>query len=183
MSLLPFMPWIIFSILVQYVSLWAASLLSLALLLLINRRNLVGRRLKLLDSAGIAFFLGMVLASLLPGDGSRISHWAAVLGNVTFTGVILASILVGKPFVLQYACERAGPEARSSQRFRQTCLLLSWAWFAAMAVVTAGGVAGRLWPAMPIWLHWGIPMTTFTAAVAFTNWYPAHVRRAVTASS
>ena len=111
MSLLPFMPWIIFSILVQYVPLWAASLLSFALLLLINRRNLAGRRLKLLDSAGIAFFLGMVLASLLPGDGSRISHWAAVLGNVTFTGVILASILLGKPFVLQYACDRAGPES------------------------------------------------------------------------
>lgn len=177
MLVLSFAPWIAFSIAAHSTSLANAAFIAFGLALAANVPNLRRGRPKVLDVAGVAFFLVLAVAGLIDHDLEWPKRWAGVLGNGAIALIILFSIVIGVPFTLQYAREQAPPEVWQTPRFYAVCLLISWVWFAAMLVMTLGAALGHVWPEMPVWLHWAIPIAAFTAAIRFSKWYPEHVRR------
>jgi hypothetical protein len=171
---LSFLPWIAFSIAAHTTSFPVATALGFGLALVANVPNLIRRRPKLLDVAGAAFFFTLgVLALVLP-ELDWLGQWSGALGNGAIALIILLSIVSGVPFTLQYAREQVPAAVWQTAAFYSTCLTISWVWFAAMLVMTLGSVLGHVWTDMPVWLHWVIPIVTFTAAIRFTKWFPEH---------
>jgi len=169
---LSFVPWIAFSIAAHTTSLPVAALIGLGLALIANVPNLIRRRPKLLDLAGVGFFVILAVVSFVFPELDWLGQWSGALGNGAIALIILFSMAIGVPFTIQYAREQAPAEVWQTPQFYATCLAISW--FAAMLVVTLGSLLGHWWTAMPLWLHWVIPIGAFTAAVRFTRWYPQH---------
>jgi hypothetical protein len=177
MIFLSFVPWIVFGALVHQAPLWVAALAGLGLSLLAALPEVLARRPKLLGVGAVGFFLALSAAVLVWPGLEQEKAWAPALGNAGLAALILISVLAGAPFALQYARDKAPREVWDTPAFRATCLAISWVWFAAVSVMMAGSLLGRFWGAMPVWLHWAIPITACAAAVHFTHWYPDHVRR------
>ncbi|MBY0528346.1 MAG: hypothetical protein K2R98_33455 [Gemmataceae bacterium] len=175
---LSFLPWIAFSALANGESLRVAAPVAFALCMVTLVPDLLRRRLRILDLATVGFFLAVTAAALLWPELESWKEWASTAGNAVLAALILGTNLAGTPFTLAYARESAPPEMHDSPGLRAVCLIISWAWFVAVAVMACGSWLGQVWEEMPMWLHWAIPVAAVVAATRFTSWYAERARRA-----
>ena len=98
-----FVPWIVYWILVGNAPFLAAVLAGLGLAVVINVGSLVRRQPPMVLEAGTAvvFAIFVIMALTLPDD--FLERWLQALSNAALFAIVLISILVGKPFTLQYA--------------------------------------------------------------------------------
>ncbi len=173
--LLGFAPWIIFWILASNDTFLVAILAAAASSLIINARQVIRRRLKVLEIGTLLFFGVMSLAALSL-DPAWLERWVHVLGNASLTTIALVSILIGRPFTLQYAREQIAEEYWETPRFMTTNLIITWVWTASFILQTLSSTATLFWPHHETWFSWLIPTASFVAAIKFTVWYPEQVR-------
>jgi hypothetical protein len=127
------------------------------------------RRVGLLNAGMLVFFAGFGVFSLLRPD----SGLAAQLTNISvawLTVLAAGSIVVGRPFTLQYSQDDVSPEIAASVLFMSINRTIAWAWTAAFAVMAvagfvAGAAGGRGWGA-------AVSVVVIVAAVRFTKRYP-----------
>jgi hypothetical protein len=127
-----FVPWIVYWILVGNVPFLAAVLAGLALAVVINASSLLRRQPLMVLEAGTAVVFAVFVIMALTLSDDFLERWLQPLGNAGLFAIVLISILIGKPFTLQYARRSTPPEQWDEPGFVYVCRLLAWLWAGTM---------------------------------------------------
>jgi hypothetical protein len=177
--LLGLAPFIVFFVLMRLVSPLAglAAALAVSSLLCLHQWRR-GERVKVLEIGSLLLFGVLVLYTLIAAP-----HWSVATVRLAVDGglfiIVLASLAIGMPFTLQYARERVPKEYWDSPLFLATNRRITAAWAAAFAVMTTADAAAEYVETIPLWIDVVVAVAAFVAAMWFTQWYPAAVRRRV----
>lgn len=148
--LLSFAPFLAFAVLAHFgraeAGLWAGFLTAAALVL--RDRFVLRRSVKILEAGTVLLF-----AALAFWTTARGAEWSIPLVRLAVdTGllaIVLASLLIGTPFTLQYAREETPPEIWDQPEFLRTNREITLAWAAAfLAMIVADAVMAFL-PQVP----------------------------------
>jgi hypothetical protein len=137
-----------------------------------------GASLKLLEIASLALFGVLALYGLAAAP-----RWTVATVRLIVDGgllaIVLATLLIGRPFTLQYARERVPAQYWTTPTFLATNRRITAAWALAFAVMAAADAAAAYCPAVPLALDIAATGAALAGAVWFTLWYPARLRRAL----
>jgi hypothetical protein len=129
-------PWIVYWVLVGNVPFTTAVLVALAIAVLsfvIGRvRGTPGWTLEI---GAIGTFLVLTVLTFTLSQ-SFIQRWIQPLSNAGIFLVALTGVLIGKPFVREFAEVGQPPEVIKSELFGRITTLLTWIWVAAFAGMT-----------------------------------------------
>jgi hypothetical protein len=176
-------PFILFFVLMRVVSPFAGLLAAFAVAVLLGlwewRR---GAKIKVLEIGSLILFGGLVLYTYVARPEWTVATVRLVVDGGVFV-IAVASLAINQPFTLQYAREQVPRELWTSPLFMDTNRRITGVWAAAFAVMTGADAAAQYVPAIPLWFDVAATVAAFVAAVWFTRWYPAVVRRRVAARS
>ncbi|WP_036172405.1 hypothetical protein [Massilia sp. 9096] len=177
--LLAFMPFIVFVIVERLLSIpvgLAAGAVAAAALLM---RDLItpGRSVKLLEVGTLLLFGGLTLLHLAMGE-----QWTIVDVRLRVDAglllIVLSTMVLGRPFSLQYARERAAPEHWERPDFLRVNYVISAAWALAFGVLVVADVVIDVMPGLPRAGGILAIVAALWTAAWFTGWYPEqHQRR------
>ncbi|HEY7054136.1 MAG TPA: hypothetical protein VH496_18685 [Mycobacterium sp.] len=138
--LLGFAPWIVYWVLVGNVPFTTAVLVALAIAVLsfvIGRlRGAAGRTLEI---GAITTFLVLTVLTFTLSQ-SFMEQWMQPLSNAGIFLVAFVGVLVGRPFVREFAAADQPPEVVESKLFGRITALLTWIWVAAFAGMTVSSL-------------------------------------------
>lgn len=180
-----FAPWIVYWVLVGNVPFETAVLVALAVAI---AGLVIGRVRK---APGITFEIGAVatflVLTILTFTVSRgfMERWLQPLSNVGIFLVALGGVLVGRPFVREFATADQPAEVVNSAVFQRITLVLTWIWVAAFAGMTISsaippivqGDATILDTKTPLsfLFYWVIPFSFMALAALATRLLPARM--------
>ena len=150
----------------------AGAVVSAALLL----RDLIqGRTAKVLEIGTAILFGGLALYALL-GRPSWSVVGVRLVVDAGLLLIVLASLVMRRPFTLQYARERVAPELWGEPEFVRTNYVITAVWALAFAVIVVAELVLLYVPDIPP--HAGIVaiVLALVGAVKFTGWYPERRR-------
>ena len=152
------------------VSLFTAAAISLAV---IAYDLAGGRSMKILGAGSVVVFtaVGSYVSLIDPHLGVSAVKFAVDTGIFLVT---LGSIVIGKPFTLQYAREVVDAETLKVPGFLRANYIMTWAWTLSMLLMMAGNVALIYVPGLPLWSGLLIAFAARNSAIYFTKWYPAY---------
>lgn len=170
--LLGFAPFIVFALLSRYVpasvSLWAAAAVSAGLVL---RERLSRRSMKILETGTcILFALLGICTSLTHGAWDIPTVRAVVDGGLLL--IILLSMVIRRPFTLQYAREQVSAAVQSSPTFVRTNYIITSIWALAMALIVAADLAMHFATGIPVQVEIVVIVAALGGAFWFSKWYP-----------
>ena len=129
-------PWIVYWVLVGNVPFTTAVLVALAIAVLsfvIGRvKGAPGRTLEI---GAVATFLVLTVLTFTLSQ-SFMERWMQPLSNAGIFLVALTGVLIGKPFVREYAEVGQPADVVKSEPFNRIVTLLTWVWVAAFAGMT-----------------------------------------------
>jgi hypothetical protein len=152
------------------VSLFASAAICLAVIGIDVYR---GRSIKMLGAGTVIVFtaLGAYIALIDP----KMSHSAVKLVvDISVLAISLASLIIRKPFILQYALEEVDAETAKQPGFRKAIYIITWAWTGAFVLMIAGNVLMIYVPGVPFWSGLVIAFAARNSAAYFTTWYPQY---------
>ena len=132
-----------------------------------------GRSIKILGAGSVVVFaaLGAYVALIDP----NLSHSAVKLTvDVGMLAISLVSLIIRKPFILQYALEEVDAETAKQPGFLKAVYLITWAWNAAFILMMAGNLLAIYVPGLPLWSSLVIAFAARNSAAFFTTWYPQY---------
>jgi hypothetical protein len=175
--LLAFAPFIAFAIVDRVIessaALFAGAAVSAALLI---RDAVVGKTPKILE-IGTFILFGCLALYALVGSPTWSVIGVRLCVDTGLLAIVLGSILIGRPFTLQYAREQVAPEFWGRPEFLRTNYIITAAWAVAFALMVAAEFSLLYVPAMPHRAGLLVIILALVAAVKFTGWYPEYVRR------
>ena len=132
-----------------------------------------GRSIKLLGAGCVVVFTG--LGAYITLVDPNLSHSAVKLTiDVGVLAISLASLIIRKPFILQYALEEVDAETAKLAGFKKAVYLITWAWNAAFVLMIIGNVLTIYVPGLPLWSGLVIAFAARNSAAFFTAWYPQY---------
>ncbi len=134
-----------------------------------------GRSIKILGAGSAITFLAAsgYMMMIDPGLSATGVRFAVDTGIFL---VSLGSIVVGHPFVRQYALEAVDAETARLPGFLRANYIITWAWTGAALLMMVGNVALLYVPNLPLWSGLLIAFAARNSAVYFTKWYPQYRR-------
>jgi hypothetical protein len=152
------------------ISLFVAAAICLAVIGIDMYR---GRSIKILGAGSVMLFagLGAYIALIDPGLSSSA---VKLLIDIGMLAISLISIIVRKPFILQYALEEVDAETAKQPGFLKAVYLITWAWNAAFVLMIIGNMLTIYVPGLPIWSSLVIAFAARNSAAYFTTWYPQY---------
>jgi len=172
-ALVGFMPWIAFWVLGSGESFELGAIVGLVASLLVSLPEILHRRLKILDGGTLGFFVVIAVMGIT-ADSAWFERFANPISNGALAAITLVSILVGKPFTLQYARESVPEQYWNAPAFIRANYVITWVWFAAFAVQTVSTLVVVLWPVNRILFRWVVPYGALVLAAAYTRWSQQH---------
>src|SRR3954451_13379614 len=177
-----FAPWIVYWILIGSVSFRTAVLIAFLLSLIVTVQSLVrGGKPKLLEVGGTIAFAILVVITFASND-HFLERWIQPLTNASLFAIALVSVLIGKPFTMQYAVESVTPEEAAKPGFKYINTIITWVWVVAFGIMT---VASIFPPAiegdatiheggdtLSIVGYWVVPFTALGLAAIFSAKFP-----------
>ena len=152
----------------------AGAVVSAALLL----RDLIqGRTAKVLEIGTAILFGGLALYALL-GRPSWSVVGVRLVVDAGLLLIVLASLVMRRPFTLQYARERVAPELWGEPEFVRTNYVITAAWALAFAVMVVAELVLLYVPDIPPRAGIVAIVLALVGAVKFTGWYPERRARA-----
>lgn len=136
--LLDFLPWILFAYIAHHNFQLAAEVALLSSLLMAIPQ-ISSKNIKILTIGTLIYFLGLIIISLFPNMGS-IEHYSAPASTGTLFVIALVSIIIRKPFTIQYAKETVEEKYWQSELFLKINYHITFAWtlgFALMSIISA----------------------------------------------
>jgi intracellular septation protein A len=174
--LVGFGPWILYWVLVSNNTFKEAAVAGLVASAVLQVWNLShGSTPKILEMGTLVWFAVLTIGAF-SADEKFFADWSYALSNGALATIVLVSILIGHPFARQYARETVPKEYWGNPMFNHSTLVISWAWFGAMVVMTASAALTRAYPEEELWFNWIIPFAALGAALKFTHWYPDFVK-------
>ena len=154
------------------VSVFVAAAICLAVIALDFMR---GRSLKWLGAGSAILFasVGLYLTLIDPALGNSAAKLAVDTG---IFAISLASMLMRRPFTLQYALEAVPAETAGMPGFLRANYIITAAWTAAALAMMLANLAMLYVPGLPIWSGLAIAFAARNSAVYFTKWYPPYRR-------
>ncbi|MGY2905212.1 hypothetical protein [Bradyrhizobium sp. URHC0002] len=132
-----------------------------------------GRSIKVLGTGCVLLFTG--LGAYVTLVDPNLSHSAVKLTvDVGVLAISLVSLIIGKPFILQYALEEVDAETAKLPGFKKAVYLITWAWNAAFVLMIIGNVLTIYVPGLPLWSSLVIAFAARNSAAFFTTWYPQY---------
>jgi hypothetical protein len=131
-----FAPWIVYWVLVGNVPFKAAVLVALAIavaVFVIGRAT--GKPGCALEIGAVATFLVLTVLTFTLSD-SFMQGWIQPLSNAGIFLVALISLLIGKPFVSEFAAAEQPADVVKTELFGRMVRVLTWIWVAAFAGMT-----------------------------------------------
>ncbi|ATA27899.1 hypothetical protein MLM_1127 [Mycobacterium lepraemurium] len=129
-------PWIVHWVLVGNVPFVAAVLVALALAAVsLGLGGVLRRRWQLFDFASVAVLLVLAVLAFTPSE-SILQRWILPLSNAGICLVALAGMLIGKPFVAEFAAAEQAPDVAKTELFGRIVKILGWIWVATFAGLT-----------------------------------------------
>jgi hypothetical protein len=177
-----FLPWIVYWILVGNAPFLVAVLVGLGLAVAINVITLARRQPLMVLEAGTAlvFAVFVLMALVLPEN--FLEQWLQPLGNAGLFLIVGVSILIGKPFTLQYARKSTPREQWDEPGFVYVCRLLAWLWAGTMAfmtivslippIVDGDATVRNADDTLSVMCYWVLPFVALGLAMLFTSKYP-----------
>jgi tryptophan-rich sensory protein len=175
----------IFLILAPYGAFAALMLLSSAAVSLFSAAALcltviacdafAGRSIKMLGAGSAIVFLalGCYVALVDPGLSSSAVKLTVDAGMLA---IALVSLLIRRPFTLQYAREMVDAETLELPDFRRANYVITWAWSAAFVLMVMANVLMLYLPGLPLWCGIVVAFAARNSALYFTKWYPDYQR-------
>lgn len=146
----------------------AGAVVSAALLL----RDLIqGRTAKVLEIGTAILFGGLALYALL-GRPSWSVVGVRLVVDAGLLLIVLASLVMRRPFTLQYARERVAPELWGEPEFVRTNYVITAVWALAFAVMVVAELVLLYVPDVPPRAGIVAIVLALVGAVKFTGWYP-----------
>ena len=177
-----FAPWIVYWVLSGTTSFTVAVVVPFGIAVLSNLFNLWQRRpIMVLEVGNAVVFAVLAVIGWAAGD-AWVSRWIQPLGNAGLLAIMLVSVLIGRPFTLQYARAATSPELWESPGFLAVNRLLTWVWIWAMAIMTALALVPPIvqgeatrddgGSALSILFYWVLPYVVLGLAILLTAKYP-----------
>jgi hypothetical protein len=151
-------------------SLFAGAAICLAVIVFDMVR---GRSLKILGAGSIVVFAAVGSYVTLIDPALSVSGVKFAVDTGIFL-VTLTSIVIRRPFTLQYAREAVDAETARIPGFIRANYIISWAWTASMLLMMVGNIALIYVPSLPLWSGLLIAFAARNSAVYFTKWYPQY---------
>ena len=172
--LLAFSPFIAFVIIERLLGigpgLTAAALVSAILLL----RDAMSpeRKMKILEVGTFILFAG--LAAYATTEDAN--DWRIATVRLYVDGglllIVLISLLMRRPFTLQYAREQTPERVRNTPAFVRANYVITGAWAAAFAVMVVADLLLLYAPQLPHIIAIVVTIAALYAVFKFTSWYP-----------
>jgi hypothetical protein len=175
-------PWIVYWVLVGNVPFTFAVVVALwiavAAFFLGSGLGKPGRTLEL---GAIATFAVLTVLTFTLSD-TFMQRWIQPLGNAGIFLTALISLLIGKPFVREFAAAEQPPDVVKTELFGRITRVLTWVWIAAFAGMTVSsaippmvqGNATILDTKTPLSFvcYWVIPFSLLGLAALASRWLP-----------
>lgn len=152
------------------ISVFVASAICLATVAIDVAR---GRSVKTLAAGSAIVFaaIGLYLALLDPQLGTLGVKLSVDIGIFV---VSLGSMLVRRPFTLQYALESVPAETAAMPGFLTANYVITGAWTVAALLMAAGNLVLLYVPGLPLWSSLAVAFAARNSAIYFTKWYPEY---------
>ena len=152
------------------ISVFAASAICLATITIDVAR---GRSVKILAMGSAIVFaaIGLYLALIDPKLGTLGVKLSVDIGIFVIS---LGSMLVRRPFTLQYAVETVPAETAAMPGFLTANYVITGAWTAAALLMMAANIVLLYFPGLPVWLGLAVAFAARNSAIYFTKWYPEY---------
>ncbi|MEI6621542.1 MAG: acyl-CoA thioesterase/bile acid-CoA:amino acid N-acyltransferase family protein [Actinomycetes bacterium] len=180
-----FAPWIVYWILSGSTSFETAVTVAFVLALLSNvltyARTKSLASLKVLELGTAIAFAVLAIVGLLAGQ-VFVARWIQALGNGSLMIIMLVSVLINKPFTLQYARDAVPRDLWDKPGFLAVNKFMTWMWVWAMGFMTVcslvppivqGDEASRDGDKpLSIIFYWVLPYVALGLAILFTVRFP-----------
>ena len=152
------------------ISVLAASAICLATVAFDVAR---GRSVKILAAGSAILFaaIGLYLARVDPALGSLGVKLSVDVGIFVIS---LGSMLLRRPFTLQYALESVPAETAAMPGFLRANYIITAAWTAAALLMAAANLVLLYVPGLPLWSSLAVAFAARNSAIYFTKWYPEY---------
>lgn len=177
-----FAPWIVYWVLVGNVPFGTAvsvALLMAVAVFAVGRAS--GKPGQTLEIGAVATFVILAALSFVLDD-AFMARWIQPLSNAGIFLVALIGVLIGKPFVREYAAAEQPADIINTDLFKRVTTVLTWIWVAAFAGMTISsaipplvqGNATILDTKTPLSFlgYWVIPFTLLGAAAVASRLLP-----------
>jgi hypothetical protein len=153
------------------VSLFASAAICLAVIAFDLAR---GRSVKILGAGSVIVFIaiGLYVALVEPMSNSAVK----LAVDIGIFLIALTSILIRRPFTLQYAREAVDAATAVLPGFIRANYIITWAWTGAALLMMIGNVAMIYVPGLPLWSSLLVAFAARNSAVYFTKWYPEYTK-------
>src|SRR5438045_1810495 len=131
-----FAPWIVYWVLVGNVPF--ATAVSVALLMAVAVfavGRTTGKAGHALEIGAVATFMVLAVLTFALSD-EFMARWIQPLSNLGILLVALVGVLVGRPFVRDFAAAEQPPDVVKTELFGRVTTMLTWIWVAAFAGMT-----------------------------------------------
>ena len=180
-----FIPWIVYWILVGNVPFTTAVTIAFAITLLIT--VLMGvrkQRIGSLDIGNLLVFTGLALAAFLVPD-DVLERWLQPLSSLGLFLIALVGLLIGRPFVRDYALASVDAVTARTQGFKTITTAMTWMWVGAFGlmfgfamvppIVDGAATMLDMDDALSIVCYWVLPFTIVgiagTISAVFPPWF------------
>jgi hypothetical protein len=136
---------------------------------------LAGRSIKMLPAgsatlfAGLGTYLGLV-------DSSWSGTEVKLAVDLGMLAISLGSMLIRRPFTLQYAIEAVDAQTARLPGFVRANYVITWAWSLAFVLMATANLLLMYLPGLPLWSGIAIAFAARYSALYFTKWYPEYRR-------
>src|ERR1700677_320671 len=181
-----FAPWIVYWVLVGNAPFGTAVLVALAIAVAASVIGRVtGKPGRTLEIGSVATFLILSVLTFTLSE-SFMERWIQPLSNAGIFLVALVSVLIGKPFVREFAAAEQPPDVVKTELFGRVTTVLTWIWVAAFAGMTVssaippivesfgGGHASILDTKTPLSFvfYWVLPFSLLGTAALASRFLP-----------
>jgi hypothetical protein len=134
-----------------------------------------GRSVKTLAAGSAILFAGLGLYGALFNPAlSALAVKVSVDAGIFL--ISLGSLLLRRPFTLQYALESVPAETAAMPGFLRANYIITSAWAGATLLMMVANVLLLYVPGLPIWSSLAIAFAARNSAIYFTKWYPEYRR-------
>lgn len=181
-TFLIFAPYGAFALLMMVASTTSSLFAAAAVCLIVIAVDVMrGRSLKLLGTATALIYAALGCYQVF-GDAalSNLAVKISVDSGLFLVG--LFSLVIGKPFTLQYAREMAEPEIARMPEFVTANYVITSVWVVAFLLMILANILLLNLPNLPLWSGLVFAFAIRNPVLYFSKWYPAYRRRKTTLS-
>jgi hypothetical protein len=132
-----------------------------------------GRSVKILAAGSTVLFAGIGLYLVLC-DPTFSALGVKLSVDIGIFVISLGSLLVRRPFTLQYAIESVPVETAAMPGFLTANYIITAAWTVAALLMMVANIVLLYFPGLPVWLGLAVAFAARNSAIYFTKWYPEY---------